>query len=894
MHKLFQARIIAVAAILITGFSAVSLATADTSSGWLDSPLNLQSDGTVLSPPSSQFGNIDCFTENSGECSMPTSYGAATSNSTVRMNNEGISITSKNSFVPVSTYIENRYKFFPVPNTNIAISYTGGPAYGLYLYFNRNFSSSISRLGGIGTTLPVEYHINRPPDGKLSDKNNRLLAADTSTINFSQNGEWMVVTDPNVATLRVNLRTFEVIPFASGFNYTIGLDPAVKTAISNDGRYAAVASKSFHTVRVYDLDTCEPTPNLIIGPTICQSRDIAEILKQNITDYDFSTNFKFLDDNILSLYATTKTAGISRTARYLISPLPIKNQLDYLALGDSYISGEGAYDYVGGTDMPTNKCHLSYLSYPFLIGKDINLNSYHSVACSGATTWDITSADILYKGQTDLKMITREQRDALHLTAQYLEAFSPGYINQLEFVTHHQPKAITVSIGGNDVNMIGSLKQCVKPDTCFSTYESRLQFVREINNHFKEIVNAYSIIKNGGPPGMKVYVIAYPQIAKPDGSCALNVHLNNDEVIFTTQAIHYLDMIIKLAAAKAGVYYVDTENAFDGHRLCEAGPGSVAMNGVTAGNDIPEKLSGPIGSESFHPNAFGHQLMEDKILEETHNLTAAMPIEDKTVTLPSEDNLDILNAPKSGVDINVTEYDSDISPDLAYQDTTFSVSINGTKHLLVPDSSYQAAVHSDPVTIGTYKTDVNGNLNTSITMPSSIPAGYHTLHFYGIDISGQKIDIYKDIYLAHTADDFDGNGIIDSEQACIGLESSGNDYDSDGIDDSCDGTIAPAIVLPPAADNAQEPVPVEPQSPVSSLNTSGNTQAAQSSSLRNAVIASKNEVHKASVLSASQTKPAISPDVTKYDDPKFPYTYSILGIGFISAAAISYRFRKNS
>ncbi len=886
MHKRLSARVVAAAAIFIIASLGISQAHADITSPWIISTLSLQKQADTLSLPSSLYGNIDCEIESASNCSVPAAYGAATSNSTVRLNNEGTSLDDKGGFVPVYTYLENRQRFFPIPNSSTAVSYTSGPVYGLHLYFNYNFSASITRTGGAGSLLPAEYHINRPPDGKLADKSNHLLPADISSISFSQNGQWLVVSDPNVAMLRVNLQTFDVLPFGPGFNYSIGLDPAIKTAITNDGRYAITASNDFSTVRVYDLNSCGAVPNAISGPVACQSRDLQTFLRSQVPGYSFVSSLRFTDDDTLAAYITYKANSINKTARYIISNTTITSQLDYLALGDSYISGEGAFDYAGGTDTASNRCHLSYLSYPFLLGHELNYNSYHSVACSGATTNDITNVKPEYKGQADGKKITRKERDENNQTELYIGGFLPGYIDQLDFVYRYQPKSITVSVGGNDVNMIGKLKSCVKPGTCYTTYEDRLEFVHDVNSHFDDIVDTYNAIKKAGPPDMRVYAIGYPQIAKPDGDCALNVHLNNDEVLFADQAVDYLDTVIKTAAAKAGVFYVDAENALYSHRLCEAGPGSVAMNGVTAGNDIPERLGGPIGSESFHPNPFGHQLLENKILASTHNLTEPMPEPNPSAVLPPQASLEILDAPHSDRQINTVEYDSNIAPDLAYQQTLADISIEGEAHSLAPGTVLQAELHSDVTTLGNFTADSIGNLSAQIEIPSSAPGGYHTLHFYGTDINGQPIDIYKDIYIAHTADDLDGNGLADSLQKCVGVDPSGQDFDQDGIDDSCDGMIA------------QPPTPMPDQPAVNfsgSVSSSGSGLIVVSSS--STTSNRGNDSNPQTAVSAGTSTPKVLGANTNSqpknaeikNNLKIPARYYLIaGIGFLSLVTSSY------
>jgi lysophospholipase L1-like esterase len=519
-------------------------------------------------------------------------------------------------------------------------------------------------------------------------------------------------------------------------------------------------------------------------------------MKNNVAGFSFVNSARFMDDDSLALYATYKVDGITKTARFILSNDEGLSQLDYLALGDSYISGEGAFDYMAGTDTNLNNCHLSYVSYPLLAGKDLNYNSYHSVACSGATTVDVTDGRNDYISQADKKdRITRAIWDETGQSDMALSSFLPGYVNQLEFVKRYQPKAVTISIGGNDAGLIGTLKTCFAPGACMATYEDRLEFVQNVKNHLNDIQGVYTSIKKAGPPDMRVYAVGYPQVAKPGGDCGLNVQLNSDEILFASQAIDYLNSVIKAAAARAGVFYVDAGDALYGHRLCEAKPGSVAVNGITAGNDRPDKLGGPIGNESFHPNAFGHELLENRILESTHDLTAGMPTPDPDADAPSTDGLEILDAPHSGRPTNTTEYDDRISDDLAYKGVPLDVSINGAAHSLPAGTNLSVELHTTVVDLGGFATDANGDLNTQVTIPNSVPAGYHTLHFYGKDIIGQPVDIYKIIYVAGTADDLDGDGIADVKQECVGVEPAGEDTDQDGIDDACDGDIS----LPPDA-----------------------------------------------------------------------------------------------
>jgi hypothetical protein len=388
-------------------------------------------------------------------------------------------------------------------------------------------------------------------------------------------------------------------------------------------------------------------------------------------------------------------------------------------------------------------------------------------------------------------------------------------------------------------------------------------------------------LRQSGAPDSRIYVMAYPQIAKPDGDCALNVHLNGDELVFASQLIDYLDSVIKSAAAKAGVYYVDNENALNGFRLCEAGPGGVAVNGLTAGNDFPEKLNGPIGRESYHPNVFGHQVLDNSVLKLTHNLTNPMPAADVSATPPGYVGLPILNMPHSGRALRTTEFDQGLGPDLAYQAVPISISLSGASHGLSSGSILQAELHSTPTNLGSFTTDANGDLSANITIPASVPTGYHSLHFYGSDITGQPVDIFKTIYVAATADDLDGNGVTDSTQACVGITASDQDADKDGIDDACDANIN----LPPAPTNRAG----EASGAVASQ-TSGLIVASQPVTSNDKLASSNQSItSQPAVLGAHTISSSQKPKTSAAADIRLPTSYfAASGLGLFILSSLGY------
>ncbi|HSW78636.1 MAG TPA: SGNH/GDSL hydrolase family protein [Candidatus Babeliales bacterium] len=778
------------ACILLSG-KAISSAGTGSPSSWLSSPLylNKTKDVTISEIPTTLWsaGNTDCTNVYDASCSIDTAYG--------QVYNSSLWVDGK--WQLLKDYAGNTADLFAIPYSDTLITSSSSPVFGSNLFFTNDVSSSLTPHYAFGApdvniaTENLDYlQLNRNFDSQLTDKAGRRLAADLNSMAFSGDSSWMIVTDPNIATLRVNLKTFEVLPFGRTFIYGNGLNPVPKNAVSSDGRYAVLASQDTATFAIYDLSTCNSAPLTISQPVSCQAKELLNsgFMNSHIPGYSGTRYIRFINENTLNIYASYKEGNVTKFAQYVLSTDPTPTKLQYLALGDSYISGEGTFDYFSGTDTNANKCHTSPSSYPYLMGQELSFDSYHSVACSGATTDDIINESLNYTGQADNHQYTRLQRNNQAQTTTFLDSFSPGYIDQLDFVKMYQPKTVTISVGGNDMGFSGILKVCVSPttsnNTCYSTYEDRLELVRQINSRvFPNLVRTYTKIKSTGPADMRLYVIGYPQIALTGGDCAVNVHLNNDELIFAQQLINYLDLVIKQAAVKAGAKYVDTEHALDGHRLCE--PGTLAMNALTIGNDRPKQFGGPLADESYHPNKYGHQLLETDIIKATHNLTDLMPNPDPSVTPPDEVNLEILNAQHSGRPINNTYFAEDISNDVEYRDETFSLSTTNAP-LLKPSSKVEVVLHSNTVNLGEFMTDQYGKLNVSVSLPSGVMAGFHTLHIYGKDIANQLLDIFKVIYVA---DNLNSAGPT-KENPCVVVPSSGLDYDGDEIDDACDGDIA--------------------------------------------------------------------------------------------------------
>jgi lysophospholipase L1-like esterase len=254
---------------------------------------------------------------------------------------------------------------------------------------------------------------------------------------------------------------------------------------------------------------------------------------------------------------------------------------NYVALGDSYSSGEGDPPYLSGTNISgVDTCHRSALSYPFdteiALGFFSQSFSFH--ACSGATIQDFSDAN-----QAD------------HEPAQL------SWLNS-------QTGLVTLTIGGNNADFKDVMESCVIAEvtgvSCQSLWNSKVNAAINLmgtnrSNNPESLVQLYQKIK-AKAPNAKILVVGYPRLfpANPPGSCATGVpglYFSQSDMSWVNSEIQKLDGVIKAAAVSGGVSYVDTYSVFSGHELCTSNPDINSVVLPTEG--------------SFHPNINGHDAL---------------------------------------------------------------------------------------------------------------------------------------------------------------------------------------------------------------------------------------------------------------------------------------------
>src|SRR5690606_8372141 len=213
---------------------------------------------------------------------------------------------------------------------------------------------------------------------------------------------------------RIDLDNRKILNFGLPIPHGPGWDPMMAVSITDDGRYAiaaGTANQGNQWARIYDLTTCNDQEYGYLNSehADCDYRDITDYLRHNISDFGRFTMFEFGDD--YSLFFYNLPSDKSKPARrYMLSaPNAPAKVTTYIALGDSFASGEGIGSYFKGTDEgPTiNNCHLSRVSYPYLIGQRLKLDEYHSVACSGARSNNVIGPENI---EPDLSIDSRSNQ----------------------------------------------------------------------------------------------------------------------------------------------------------------------------------------------------------------------------------------------------------------------------------------------------------------------------------------------------------------------------------------------------------------------------------------------------------------------------------------------------
>jgi lysophospholipase L1-like esterase len=294
------------------------------------------------------------------------------------------------------------------------------------------------------------------------------------------------------------------------------------------------------------------------------------------------------DYNIILVDHTVSRAGFDYERSAMLNGTLVDLPKSYVAMGDSFSSGEGSPVFQYWTDRENqNECHRSDAAYPALLENNdgLNLDLVDFVACSGATTnnvWGFPSPGYQTGG--------------------------PGLWNELPQINAlaDNTAVVTLTAGGNDVGFGSFAKNCVIY-FCGSGTTAYTNIMNNIHNVLPTDLNELYRIILGNAPNAKLYVAGYPHMIDPANSaCWTDVPANAQGAYDVTaelnETIHAAVSAIQLDSThpqnQNRIEYVEVNStssiisAFAGHELCTTEP--YANQLILSDTEY-----------SFHPNTLG-------------------------------------------------------------------------------------------------------------------------------------------------------------------------------------------------------------------------------------------------------------------------------------------------
>ena len=540
--------------------------------------------------------------------------------------------------------------YLPGSDTLVTKQYLiNGTVRSLVVY--KNFTRRLTPFINTNIISTLEYNFDTSnPDFTFQSTSG--YAWPIGGIGASDNGEWLAVEFRQRGIGLLNIHTLNMRRISLlALYYNGGMDPTSELVVSNDGNHVAVAgiNSGFNVVDINsncgENATDDKMDNVGYMEHPCKTAAINT--EEFISRLNYAASPRFdQTGGELGFYASSYTGEVRqvllRTGGY------VGQKIDYLALGDSFTSGEGETDdsyYLNGTNDEYEKCHVSMRSYPYLVANlsAISPDFMRSVACSGAMTKDVLGNDSLYYGQGDrLSKSGLSPIDIISAKNFARNYFIPGRALQDSFVQKYQPGSITIGIGGNDAGFMETLKTCIGLKTCDAagTSQGREQAATEIKNLFGTLVDTYKKI-NLTSPNSKIYAIGYPKIIDPVGTCSLFLGylLDDTEKQFMNEGIIYLNEVIAAAAKAAGIKYIDIQDSYGDQALCGKVQPS-AMNSIVLGDDTnlvnDSRWFRFIGDEGFHPNSLGHSLVAGTIIGSVGNIKDYNYCENGAVICPDQ------------------------------------------------------------------------------------------------------------------------------------------------------------------------------------------------------------------------------------------------------------------
>ncbi len=285
-----------------------------------------------------------------------------------------------------------------------------------------------------------------------------------------------------------------------------------------------------------------------------------------------------------------------------------------VALGDSYMSGEGASIFYAGTDTAgKDTCRRAPSAWAMQAGRLSPFDGTVFLACSGAKSANIRTAN---PAGSDLPGVFAQQGEGSTQLEHYQE------LAESEKFT---PELVVLSIGGNDAGFSTIGVMCLVPGNCADKASWWTGGLAEVRRSLDE---TYTQVREAFPD-TPVVVTAYPDpIYRGKGDlppATLNDQLRNcsqvalrpEERAFVAGFLEKLNQTVEDVARAHHFYYLGEmkDSLKDaGLQLCDpANNNRPGLNfiGLRSVSGLAEQRFNPANwsHNSLHPNERGHQAM---------------------------------------------------------------------------------------------------------------------------------------------------------------------------------------------------------------------------------------------------------------------------------------------
>jgi hypothetical protein len=361
----------------------------------------------------------------------------------------------------------------------------------------------------------------------------------------------------------------------------------------------------------------------------------------NLGEFDLGAGANVALNNVTCNGGTESDIDIAWDAMAFIPSHPLT--ADYVAMGDSYSSGEGVSPYYPGTDTSSDTCHRSPQAYPTLvtlpgqkepIAKEASSTSgvsFSFIACSGAITTGITQAAV------DAPPTQYDEDGNTNWGS--VQSPLPEGLQDEQGVLSPATTLVTLSIGGNDARFadifFGCLSRkilaCSNPKYVLTRHSNHAKDPGTLTEFEPKVIqdllpahlSAVYLDIHKLAPNAEIIVVGYPLLF-PSGTTStckvgtigpIPFYLSAQNQNWLNETGTTLDNTIEGTVSGirendgVDIHFVDPNPAFSSHTLCSSDPWILPLSGFTTKGGSLSLLN----PGSFHPNQAGQTEYADLV-----------------------------------------------------------------------------------------------------------------------------------------------------------------------------------------------------------------------------------------------------------------------------------------